>query len=95
MSNFSVTVAGLHLTMAQSTLDTMPGASTGTVEVTEPLNFWAGKRLKPRQEKNAEPVFEPATGKYSTIKSGFSHLMLLLIRRRLNEDIWEKYRFVG
>nr|XP_033478755.1 4-trimethylaminobutyraldehyde dehydrogenase [Epinephelus lanceolatus]XP_033478756.1 4-trimethylaminobutyraldehyde dehydrogenase [Epinephelus lanceolatus] len=49
--------------MAQSILDTMPGASTGTVVFTEPLNFWGGKRVKPRQEKNAEPVFEPATGR--------------------------------
>ncbi|XP_035763492.1 4-trimethylaminobutyraldehyde dehydrogenase-like [Neolamprologus brichardi] len=49
--------------MAQSTLDSMPGASTGTVVVTEPLNFWGGKRVKPRGEKNAEPVFEPATGR--------------------------------
>ncbi|XP_013880134.1 4-trimethylaminobutyraldehyde dehydrogenase A [Austrofundulus limnaeus] len=49
--------------MAQSVLDSMPGASTGTVVVTEPLNFWAGKRVKPRQEKNAESVFEPATGR--------------------------------
>ncbi|KAL3999991.1 protein kinase A [Sarotherodon galilaeus] len=49
--------------MAQSTLDSMPGASTGTVVVTEPLNFWGGKRVKPREEKNAEPVFEPATGR--------------------------------
>lgn len=58
--------------MAQSTLDTMPGASTGTVQVTEPLNFWAGKRVKPRQEKHAEAVFEPATGRYCTIMSAFS-----------------------
>uniref|UniRef100_A0A669F8H2 Aldehyde dehydrogenase 9 family, member A1a, tandem duplicate 2 n=1 Tax=Oreochromis niloticus TaxID=8128 RepID=A0A669F8H2_ORENI len=49
--------------MAQSTLDSMPGASTGTVVITEPLNFWGGKRVKPREEKNAEPVFEPATGR--------------------------------
>uniref|UniRef100_A0A3Q4HL67 Aldehyde dehydrogenase 9 family member A1 n=1 Tax=Neolamprologus brichardi TaxID=32507 RepID=A0A3Q4HL67_NEOBR len=49
--------------MAQSTLNSMPGASTGTVVVTEPLNFWGGKRVKPREEKNAEPVFEPATGR--------------------------------
>lgn len=52
--------------MAQSVLDTMPGASTGTVVVTDHLNFWGGKRVKPRQDKNAEPVFEPATGKYNT-----------------------------
>ncbi|XP_037626522.1 4-trimethylaminobutyraldehyde dehydrogenase A [Sebastes umbrosus] len=49
--------------MAQSTLDTMPGASTGTVVVSEPLNFWGGKRVKPWQQKDAEPVFEPATGR--------------------------------
>ncbi|XP_074492521.1 4-trimethylaminobutyraldehyde dehydrogenase A [Sebastes fasciatus] len=49
--------------MAQSTLDTMPGAATGTVVVSEPLNFWGGKRVKPRQQKDAEPVFEPATGR--------------------------------
>ncbi|XP_022614980.1 aldehyde dehydrogenase family 9 member A1 [Seriola dumerili] len=49
--------------MAQSILDTMPGASTGTVVVTDHLNFWGGKRVKPRQETNAEPVFEPATGR--------------------------------
>ncbi|KAM4548573.1 4-trimethylaminobutyraldehyde dehydrogenase A [Odontesthes bonariensis] len=49
--------------MAQSILDMMPGASTGTVAVTDPLNFWAGKRVQPRQQKNAEPVFEPATGR--------------------------------
>lgn len=48
--------------MAQSILDTISGATTGTLVVTEPLNFWAGKRVKPREEKNAEPVFEPATG---------------------------------
>ncbi|KAM4738845.1 4-trimethylaminobutyraldehyde dehydrogenase A [Anableps anableps] len=49
--------------MAQSILDTMSGASTGTLVVTEPLNFWAGKRVTPREEKNTEPVFEPATGR--------------------------------
>uniref|UniRef100_A0A8C6LI38 Aldehyde dehydrogenase 9 family, member A1a, tandem duplicate 1 n=1 Tax=Nothobranchius furzeri TaxID=105023 RepID=A0A8C6LI38_NOTFU len=42
----------------------MPGASTGTVQVSDPLNFWAGKRVEPRQQKNAEPVFEPATGDF-------------------------------
>ncbi|XP_031728789.1 4-trimethylaminobutyraldehyde dehydrogenase A [Anarrhichthys ocellatus] len=49
--------------MAQSILDTMPGAATGTVLISDPLNFWGGKRVKPRQETNAEPVFEPATGR--------------------------------
>uniref|UniRef100_A0A673B3Q8 Aldehyde dehydrogenase 9 family, member A1a, tandem duplicate 1 n=1 Tax=Sphaeramia orbicularis TaxID=375764 RepID=A0A673B3Q8_9TELE len=49
--------------MAQSILDTMPGASTGALVVTDHLNFWGGKRVKPRQEKYLEPVFEPATGR--------------------------------
>lgn len=56
--------------MAQSILDTMPGASTGTLVVTDYLNYWGGQRVKPRQEKGAEPVFEPATGKHNTPKSG-------------------------
>ncbi|XP_010732678.2 4-trimethylaminobutyraldehyde dehydrogenase A [Larimichthys crocea] len=49
--------------MAQSLLDTMPGASTGTVVVTDHLNYWGGQRVQPRQQKDAEPVFEPATGR--------------------------------
>lgn len=49
--------------MAHSVLDSMRSASTGTLVVADPLNFWGGKRVKPRQEANAEPVFEPATGK--------------------------------
>ncbi|KAJ8277886.1 hypothetical protein GJAV_G00081270 [Gymnothorax javanicus] len=38
-------------------------ASTGTLEVKEPLNFWCGGRVKTKDEKNAEPVYEPATGR--------------------------------
>lgn len=49
--------------MSQSVLSTMSTAATGTLVVTDHLNFWGGKRVKPRQEKNAEPVFEPATGR--------------------------------
>lgn len=49
--------------MASSTLDSMSGASTGSVVVADHLNFWGGKRMKARQDSNAEPVFEPATGK--------------------------------
>lgn len=52
-----------RLRMAQSLLDTMPGASTGTVVVTDHLNFWGGQRVKPKQQKDAEPVYEPATGR--------------------------------
>ncbi|KAM4629670.1 4-trimethylaminobutyraldehyde dehydrogenase A isoform 1-T2 [Polymixia lowei] len=49
--------------MAQSTLNTMPSASTGTVVVTDHLNYWGGSRVKPKDGKNSEPVFEPATGR--------------------------------
>uniref|UniRef100_A0A8C2XN94 Aldehyde dehydrogenase 9 family, member A1a, tandem duplicate 2 n=1 Tax=Cyclopterus lumpus TaxID=8103 RepID=A0A8C2XN94_CYCLU len=45
----------LHLFFERST--------TGTVLISDPLNFWGGKRVKPMQEKNTEPVFEPATGR--------------------------------
>ncbi|KAJ8376282.1 hypothetical protein SKAU_G00068620 [Synaphobranchus kaupii] len=38
-------------------------ASTGTLEVKEPLNFWCGGRVKPKDMKNTEPVYEPATGR--------------------------------
>ncbi|XP_034091528.1 4-trimethylaminobutyraldehyde dehydrogenase A [Gymnodraco acuticeps] len=48
--------------MEPLTLD-LPGTVTGTMVVTEPLNFWGGQRVKPRQQANAEPVFEPATGR--------------------------------
>lgn len=57
----------LPLKMAQSILDSMPGASTGTVVVTDHLNFWGGQRVKPRQQSNAEPVFEPATGESGSL----------------------------
>uniref|UniRef100_A0A7N6B2I9 Aldehyde dehydrogenase domain-containing protein n=1 Tax=Anabas testudineus TaxID=64144 RepID=A0A7N6B2I9_ANATE len=53
----------LRLNMAQSIVDSMRTASTGTLLVTDHLNYWGGKRVKPRQERNAEPVFEPATGR--------------------------------
>ncbi|XP_062308456.1 4-trimethylaminobutyraldehyde dehydrogenase A [Osmerus eperlanus] len=49
--------------MAQPLLQTMPSASTGTVVVTEPLCYWGGNRVQPRDCKNAEPVYEPATGR--------------------------------
>uniref|UniRef100_A0A671KLB2 Aldehyde dehydrogenase family 9 member A1-A n=1 Tax=Sinocyclocheilus anshuiensis TaxID=1608454 RepID=A0A671KLB2_9TELE len=37
--------------------------STGTLVVKEPLNFWAGARVKPKDTNNSEPVYEPATGR--------------------------------
>uniref|UniRef100_A0A3Q3E272 Aldehyde dehydrogenase 9 family, member A1a, tandem duplicate 1 n=1 Tax=Labrus bergylta TaxID=56723 RepID=A0A3Q3E272_9LABR len=63
----------------------MPGAATGTVVVTDPLNFWGGKRVKPREEKNAEPVFEPSTGKYSPIKPGSLVIQGVIIYSRSME----------
>uniref|UniRef100_A0A8C8G3K0 Aldehyde dehydrogenase domain-containing protein n=1 Tax=Oncorhynchus tshawytscha TaxID=74940 RepID=A0A8C8G3K0_ONCTS len=44
-------------------LESMPGASTGQVVVTDHLNFWGGCRVKPKDGINAEPVHEPATGR--------------------------------
>uniref|UniRef100_A0A3P9LL92 Aldehyde dehydrogenase 9 family, member A1a, tandem duplicate 1 n=1 Tax=Oryzias latipes TaxID=8090 RepID=A0A3P9LL92_ORYLA len=49
--------------MSLATLDSMGGASTGSVTVTEQLNFWAGRRVGGRNSEHAEPVFEPATGR--------------------------------
>ena len=41
----------------------MPGASTGSVVVTDDLNYWGGRRIKSKDGAMSEPVFEPATGK--------------------------------
>ncbi|XP_061744573.1 4-trimethylaminobutyraldehyde dehydrogenase A [Nerophis ophidion] len=49
--------------MAQSVLDAMPAASTGTLVLTEPLNFWGGKRVEAREGAPKEAVYEPATGR--------------------------------
>ncbi|XP_056319715.1 4-trimethylaminobutyraldehyde dehydrogenase A-like [Danio aesculapii] len=52
--------------MAQQPLLSLPefqSISTGTLVVKEPLNFWAGARVKSRDTKNSEPVYEPATGR--------------------------------
>ncbi|MBN3313126.1 A9A1A dehydrogenase, partial [Atractosteus spatula] len=40
-------------------------ASTGTLELKEPLNFWCGGRVKSstKDAKSREPVYEPATGR--------------------------------
>ncbi|XP_026161300.1 4-trimethylaminobutyraldehyde dehydrogenase A isoform X1 [Mastacembelus armatus] len=59
----ALNLSPLRRKMAQSVLSTMPGASTGTVVVKDPLNFWGGKRVTLGHEKNAEPVYEPATGR--------------------------------
>lgn len=36
--------------------------SSGSVDITAPLNFWAGKRRSSREENGKERVYEPATG---------------------------------
>lgn len=72
--------------MASSVLASMPAASTGSVVVTDHLNFWGGKRVKPRQETDAEPVFEPATGKCNS----WGHLVICLMclnARRYTSDV--------
>lgn len=49
--------------MAQSLLNSLTSASTGTVVVIDHLNFWGGSRVQLKNTKDAEPVFEPATGR--------------------------------
>ncbi|XP_061895421.1 4-trimethylaminobutyraldehyde dehydrogenase A [Entelurus aequoreus] len=49
--------------MAQSVLDAMPAASTGTLVLTDPLNFWGGRRVAAREGAPSEAVYEPATGR--------------------------------
>lgn len=73
--------------MAQSTLGSVREASTGTLVVTDHLNFWDGKRVKPRQGTNPEPVYEPATGKYGrfSMQLMFECQMLLITGRKLSE----------
>lgn len=36
--------------------------SSGSVNITAPLNFWAGKRRTSKEKSNVENVYEPATG---------------------------------
>ncbi|NP_001154022.1 Betaine aldehyde dehydrogenase precursor [Oncorhynchus mykiss] len=38
-------------------------ASSGTVDVKVPLNFWCGGRVKIKDVSTTEPVYEPATGR--------------------------------
>ncbi|XP_030639768.1 4-trimethylaminobutyraldehyde dehydrogenase A [Chanos chanos] len=52
--------------MAQQPLLELPefkNASTGTLVVKEPLNYWGGARVQLKDAKNSEPVYEPATGR--------------------------------
>uniref|UniRef100_A0A671UQC5 Aldehyde dehydrogenase 9 family, member A1b n=1 Tax=Sparus aurata TaxID=8175 RepID=A0A671UQC5_SPAAU len=37
--------------------------SSGSVDITAPLNFWAGKRRTSQEKRDKENVYEPATGR--------------------------------
>lgn len=37
-------------------------ASSGSMQIRDPLNFWAGRRVSLEGELGSEPVYEPATG---------------------------------
>ncbi|XP_077579661.1 4-trimethylaminobutyraldehyde dehydrogenase B [Stigmatopora nigra] len=39
------------------------GISSGSLEITAPLNFWGGKRRESRERNNVENVYEPSTGR--------------------------------
>uniref|UniRef100_A0AAY4D9Y4 Aldehyde dehydrogenase domain-containing protein n=2 Tax=Denticeps clupeoides TaxID=299321 RepID=A0AAY4D9Y4_9TELE len=47
----------------QPLLQLLHNASLGSLELKEPLNFWCGARVQARSAGNAEPVYEPATGR--------------------------------
>ncbi|XP_051930140.1 4-trimethylaminobutyraldehyde dehydrogenase A [Hippocampus zosterae] len=49
--------------MAHSSLFAMGAASTGSLLLSDNLNFWDGERVAPRAGATAEPVYEPATGR--------------------------------
>ncbi|XP_077391485.1 4-trimethylaminobutyraldehyde dehydrogenase A [Festucalex cinctus] len=49
--------------MAQSSLYAMGAATTGSLLLSDNLNFWAGERQAPRPGATTEPVYEPATGR--------------------------------
>ncbi|XP_062849911.1 4-trimethylaminobutyraldehyde dehydrogenase B [Trichomycterus rosablanca] len=38
-------------------------ASSGTMQINDPLNFWGGRRVDTRDVTGLEPVYEPATGR--------------------------------
>lgn len=75
--------------------------STGSVDITVPLNFWAGKRRTSQGKAIQENVYEPATGKpLSPLIVSIVILLLTLLthsvnwtlitaaRRRFYGDIW-------
>lgn len=52
--------------------------SSGSVHITVPLNFWAGKRQTIQEKRNKENVYEPATGKPQTLMLTFDKSQILL-----------------
>lgn len=52
-------------------------ASTGAMVVKDPLNFWGASRVKLNNAVTSEPVYEPATGKYSIRNSLICAIQLL------------------
>ncbi|KAI4890312.1 hypothetical protein NFI96_017724 [Prochilodus magdalenae] len=44
-------------------LTLMRRASSGTMQVKDPLNFWGGRRVQLSDVTSLEPVYEPATGR--------------------------------
>ncbi|KAM9796078.1 4-trimethylaminobutyraldehyde dehydrogenase A [Syngnathus typhle] len=49
--------------MAQASLYAMDAATTGSLLLSDNLNFWDDERQAPRPGDNSEPVYEPATGR--------------------------------
>lgn len=59
--------------------------STGSVDITVPLNFWAGKRRASQEKGSQENVYEPATGKpHSALILSIVILLLTLLTNSLN-----------
>lgn len=59
---------------APSLVATARCVSSGSVNITAPLNFWAGKRRGGKERSTGENVYEPATGNarnYLTLKTLF------------------------
>lgn len=46
-----------------ASLGPLRGISSGSVNIKEPLNFWAGERRSSTQKNKGENVYEPATGR--------------------------------
>lgn len=64
--------------------------SSGSVDITVPLNFWAGKRRTSREKCSKENVYEPATGKWhnSMILKKDVCLLTLFLNWTLVTAVW-------